>query len=61
LGIAKIENFAINPAYQRKGYGTTILKLLIDIAIKENCHTIYLVTDENYTAKEMYKKMDSIR
>ncbi|SFB40534.1 GNAT family N-acetyltransferase [Clostridium frigidicarnis] len=56
-GIAKIEDFAVIPTYQRKGYGTTILKSLIDIAIKENSHTIYLVTDEDDTAKEMYQKI----
>jgi len=56
-GVAKIEDFSVIPKYQRKGYGTTILKHLIDIAIKENCHTIYLVTDEDGTAKEMYEKI----
>lgn len=56
-GVAKIEDFAVIPRYQRKGYGTTILKELIGIAIKENCHTIYLVTDEDNTAKEMYHKI----
>lgn len=54
--IAKIENFAVIPSYQRKGYGTTILKTLIDIAIKQNSHMIYLVADEDDTAKEMYQK-----
>lgn len=56
-GIAKIEDFAVIPTYQRKGYGSTILKAIIDIAIKENCHTVYLVTDEDDTAKEMYLKI----
>jgi spore maturation protein CgeE len=56
-GVAKIEDFSVIPKYQRKGYGTTILKSLIDIAIKENCKTIYLVTDEDDTAKEMYLKI----
>ncbi|PAB60326.1 GNAT family N-acetyltransferase [Anaeromicrobium sediminis] len=56
-GVAKIEDFAVIPTYQRKGYGTTILKSIIDIAIKENSHTIYLVTDEDDTAKEMYEKI----
>jgi len=55
-GVAKIEDFAVIPKYQRNGYGTTILKALIDIAIKENCHLIYLVTDEDDTAKGMYQK-----
>jgi spore maturation protein CgeE len=56
-GVAKIEDFIVIPTYQRKGYGTTILKSLIDIAIKENSHTIYLVTEEDDTAKEMYQKI----
>jgi spore maturation protein CgeE len=56
-GIAKIEDFGIIPKHQRKGYGTTILKYLIDTAIKEDSHTIYLVTDEEDTAKEMYEKI----
>lgn len=56
-GIAKIEDFAVTPQCQRKGYGTTILKHLIQIAINEGCNTIYLVTDEDDTAKEMYKKL----
>lgn len=56
-GVAKIEDFAVIPAYQHRGYGTTILKELIDIAIREDIHTIYLVTDEDDTPKEMYKKI----
>ena len=56
-GVAKIENFIVLPAFQRKGYGTTILKALIDIAISEVSKIIYLVTDEEDTAKEMYKKL----
>jgi len=55
--VAKIEDFVVIPKHQRKGYGTTILKSLIDTAIKEGCHTIYLVTDEDDTAKEMYEKI----
>lgn len=56
-GVAKIEDFGVIPKYQRKGYGTTILKELIRIAIKENAQTIYLVADEDDTAKEMYEKI----
>lgn len=55
-GVAKIEDFVVLPTYQRKGYGSSILKELIGIAINENCHTIYLVADEYDTAKEMYLK-----
>lgn len=56
-GIAKIEDFAVMPSEQRKGYGTTMIKSLIDYAIEYACHTFYLVTDESDTAKEMYKKI----
>ncbi|WFA08780.1 GNAT family N-acetyltransferase [Tissierella sp. Yu-01] len=56
-GVAKIEDFAVIPIHQRKGYGTTILKELISFAIKKNSHTVYLVTDEDDTAKEMYQKI----
>lgn len=56
-GTAKIEDFSVIPNYQHQGYGTTILRFLIDIALNENCHTIYLVTDEDDTAKEMYQKI----
>lgn len=56
-GVAKIEDFAVVPKHQRRGYGTTILKSLIEIAMKENCNTIYLVTDEDDTAKDMYQKI----
>jgi len=56
-GVAKIEDFGVIPTHQRKGYGTTILKSLIDTAIKEKSHTIYLVADEDDTAKDMYNKI----
>lgn len=54
---AKIEDFAVIPNQQRKGFGTAILKELIGIAIKSGCDTIYLVTDEDDTAKDMYQKL----
>jgi len=54
--VAKIEDFSVLDKYQRKGYGTTILKVLIDIALKAGCKTIYLNTYEDETAKEMYMK-----
>ena len=54
--IAKIEDFAVSPRHQRKGYGTTILKSLIEIALDKNVTIMYLETDEDGTAKEMYKK-----
>lgn len=56
-GVAKIEDFLVIPSYQRKGYGTSILKALIDISIENKAHTIYLLADEYDTAKEMYEKI----
>jgi spore maturation protein CgeE len=53
---AKIEDFAVTSQKQRKGYGTAILKALTEIALEKNVSVIYLETDEDDTAKEMYKK-----
>ena len=55
-GFAKIEDFSVSPRHQRKGLGTTILKSLIEIALVKNVTTVYLETDEEDTAKEMYMK-----
>ncbi len=57
MGVAKIEDFAVIPLHQRKGYGTTILKEMIRIAMESNAHTIYLCADEEGTAKDMYQKI----
>ncbi len=54
---AKIEDFAVIPECQRKGYGTTMLKRLIVSALEGGCDLIYLVTDEEDTAKDMYLKL----
>jgi len=54
--IAKIEDFAVSPIHQRKGFGTTILKNLIEIAFEKGATIIYLEADEEDTAKEMYQK-----
>jgi spore maturation protein CgeE len=56
-GVAKIEDFSIIEAYQRKGYGTTLLKTLIGKALEAGCHTVYLTTDEEETARDMYLKL----
>lgn len=54
--IAKIEDFDILKNYQRKGFGTSLLKHLLQEA-KGNCvKFVYLITDSGDTAKGMYKK-----
>lgn len=54
--VAKIEDFTVLPNEQRKGYGTSILKHLINLAHLKDAQTIYLVTDEDDTVKDMYLK-----
>ena len=57
-GWAKIEDFHVVSDKRRQGYGTTLLKHVLNVALSKNMHpTIYLVTDEEDTAKEMYQKV----
>jgi len=55
-GIAKIEDFAVSPSHQLKGYGTTLLKTLVEVALNKNVTVIYLEADEEDTAKDMFQK-----
>ena len=55
-GIAKIEDFAVSPSHQRKGFGITMMKTLIEIAMGKNVTAIYLETDEGDPAKDMFQK-----
>ena len=55
-GVAKIEDFAVSPNHQRKGFGTALLKALIEISLRKNATTIYLEADEDDTVKEMCQK-----
>lgn len=54
--IAKIEDFDILENYQRKGFGTSVLKYLLREAKENSVELVYLITDSEDTAKEMYKK-----
>ncbi len=56
-GVAKLEEFCILEAHQHKGYGTALLKTLMARAVEKGAHTLYLVTDEIDSAKEMYNKL----
>ena len=53
---AKIEDFDVSPCHQRQGFGRAMLAELIRRARRLGAETIYLVTDDADTAKEMYKK-----
>ncbi|WP_442600758.1 GNAT family N-acetyltransferase [Paenibacillus sp. KN14-4R] len=54
--IAKIEDFDILKEYQRRGFGSKVIKYLLQRAEKQNVKHAYLITDSSDTAKEMYKK-----
>jgi len=60
-GTAKIEDFAVSPAYQRKGFGTALLKALFEIALAQHVILFYLETDEDDTAKDMYQKIGFVK
>lgn len=55
-GAAKLEDFDVHPGFQRQGFGTALLHALTRRAQSLGARTIYLVTDEADTAREMYVK-----
>ncbi|MCY6354472.1 GNAT family N-acetyltransferase [Clostridium sp. ZS2-4] len=55
-GIAKIEDFDIIEEYQNQGYGTSVVRKLLEESFSENVDIAYLITDHFDTAKDMYKK-----
>lgn len=54
--IVKLEDFDIIEDYQRKGFGTSVLRHLLENAFNNDVEIAYLITDREDTAKEMYKK-----
>lgn len=54
--IVKMEDFDIIEAYQRKGFGTSVLKHLLEKAFHNNIEHAYLITESDNTAMEMYEK-----
>lgn len=53
---AKIEDFDILEMYQKKGFGSHVLRSLLEISHNRGVKYAYLVTDQEDTAKEMYIK-----
>ena len=60
-GLAKIEDVTISANRQRQGFGSLMLKELSEIAASRDAETVYLLTSEEDTAKEMYKKLGFIK
>ncbi len=54
--IAKMEDFDILEKYQRNGFGTSVLKHLLQQSDKLELKTAYVITDSEDTAKDMYRK-----
>jgi spore maturation protein CgeE len=54
--IAKLEDFDIIESYQRKGFGSSVIKYLLKEAFLKGVKYLYLITEADDTAKEMYKK-----
>ena len=55
--VAMIEDFDMIVDCQRKGYGTAILRALMEAAAAHGAKTALLVADMGDTAKEMYEKL----
>lgn len=55
-GIVKLEDFDIIEDYQRKGFGTSMLKFLLEKAMRDGIEHVYLITESDNTAMEMYRK-----
>ncbi|CDM69357.1 N-Acyltransferase GCN5 [Clostridium bornimense] len=54
---ALIENVVTSKEYRKKGYGTAVLNYAKDIAIKENCYKIMLLTgSKRESTLNFYKK-----
>ncbi|WP_088102855.1 GNAT family N-acetyltransferase [Halalkalibacter urbisdiaboli] len=54
--IVKLEDFDIIEEHQRKGFGTSVLRYLIENAYNNNVEIVYLITNNADSAKEMYEK-----
>jgi spore maturation protein CgeE len=53
---SKIEDFSVIDEFQRKGFGTSVIKHLLKQSMDSNVETAYLITDSADTAKDMYNK-----
>lgn len=54
--VVKLEDFDIYTPYQRQGHGSSVIKQMMDLAIKRHMNGIYVITSDEDTAKSMYEK-----
>ena len=60
-GVLKLEDFDIAPEWQRRGFGTAVLRQLIARGQSLGAKAVYLITDASDTAREMYQKCGFLR
>lgn len=54
--IAKLDDFSIREDMQKKGYGSLLMHEVLDFLKDKGVTYVYLVTDQQGTAKSMYQK-----
>ena len=54
--ICQFEDFFVLDEYQRKGYGSTLIKYVINYFINLGCNMAVLTADNEDTPKDMYSK-----
>lgn len=54
--VAKIEDFGVSEKYQKKGFGTTIIRDMVKRSYESGAEIAYVITDSKDTANDMYKK-----
>lgn len=60
-GVAKIEDVDVAPDSQLQGFGTAMLKAMIELAWQKGAQVVYLVTDHDDTAKDMFEKTGFVK
>ncbi|MDD3242452.1 MAG: GNAT family N-acetyltransferase, partial [Eubacteriales bacterium] len=55
-GMAKGEDFTICSQWRKQGFGSAVLAQLAAIAREKGAQTFYVMTDEDDTAWQMYRK-----
>lgn len=56
-GVAMLEDFDVIPSRQRQGYGTALLRNMVDDAVTRGANLAFLQTDLGDTAQDMYRKL----
>jgi spore maturation protein CgeE len=54
--VAKIEDFGVSEEFQRKGFGTTILRNMVKRSNEAKVEFAYVITDSKDTVNDMYRK-----